>query len=38
LENLIIKTGALLAIGFGDAGSNIIASNIRSGGEVNPLM
>lgn len=25
LEKLIVKTGALLAIGFGDAGANIVA-------------
>lgn len=28
LENLIIKIGALLAIGFGEAGSEIIAANM----------
>lgn len=37
LENLIIKTGALLAIGFGEAGSEIIAKNM-SGGEINPML
>lgn len=38
LERLIVKTGALLAIGFGEAGSNIIGQNIKSGGEVNPMI
>ena len=28
LERLIIKTGALLAVGFGEAGSRIIAENM----------
>ena len=38
LEKLIIKTGALLAVGFGDAGANIIAENISKGDAVNPLL
>lgn len=38
LENLIIKIGALLAIGFGEAGSEIIAANMQAGGEVNPML
>ena len=29
LEKLIIKTGALLAIGFGEAGAEIIAKNME---------
>jgi len=28
LERLIIKIGALLAVGFGEAGSEIIAKNM----------
>ena len=28
LESLLIKIGALLAVGFGEAGSQIIASNM----------
>lgn len=35
---MIIKTGALLAIGFGEAGSNIIAENMTKCGAVNPLV
>lgn len=38
LENLIMKIGALLAVGFGEAGSEIIASNMRRGGEVDPML
>lgn len=38
LEKTIIKIGALLALGFGEAGSNIIKQNISLGGEVNPLI
>ena len=39
LENTIVKIGALLAIGFGEAGSEIIASNIkRSGGDIDPMI
>ncbi len=29
LERLIIKIGALLAVGFGEAGAEIIAENIK---------
>ena len=38
LENLVIKIGALLAVGFGEAGSEIIAANMRKGGEVDPMI
>jgi len=38
LERLIIKTGTLLALGFGEAGANIIAENMRKGDAVNPLI
>ena len=38
LENLLIKIGALLAIGFGEAGSEIIAKNIQKGGDVDPML
>jgi hypothetical protein len=31
LAKLIIKTGALLALGFGEAGSKIIAENMNRG-------
>ena len=38
LEKLIIKIGALLALGFGEAGSQIIASNMSRGGDVDPMI
>jgi hypothetical protein len=38
LERLIIKTGALLAVGFGEAGSRIIAENMKQGDAVDPLI
>ena len=38
LEQAITKIGALLAVGFGDAGTNIIAQNISEGGDMNPMM
>jgi hypothetical protein len=38
LEQTIVKIGALLALGFGEAGSKIIASNMSNGGEVNPML
>lgn len=38
IENAIIKIGTLLALGFGDAGSGIIAQNIANGGDVNPMI
>jgi len=38
LENTIVKIGALLAIGFGEAGSSIIAQNMEKSGEVDPML
>lgn len=39
LEETIIKIGTLLALGFGEAGSEIIVTNIkRGGGEVDPMV
>lgn len=38
MEKLIIKTGALLAVGFGQAGASIIAENMKKGDAVNPLI
>ena len=38
LEKIIVKIGTLLAIGFGEAGSDIIAANTKSGGTVNPML
>lgn len=33
-----MKVGALLAVGFGEAGSEIIAENIKKGGSVDPMI
>ncbi|KRX00510.1 Adenylyl cyclase class-3/4/guanylyl cyclase [Pseudocohnilembus persalinus] len=38
IENAITKIGTLLALGFGDAGSEIIGSNMQNVGDVNPLI
>lgn len=38
LEQTIVKIGALLALGFGEAGSKIIAQNMAMGGDVNPMI
>ena len=38
LEQTIVKIGALLALGFGEAGSKIIAENMAQGGDVNPML
>ena len=40
LEQTIVKTGALLAIGLGEAGSKIIAQNMEknTGGSIDPLI
>jgi hypothetical protein len=38
IEKAIIKIGHLLALGFGEAGSKIIGSNIGAGGDVDPLL
>ena len=38
IENAIIKIGTLLALGFGDAGSEIIAKNVSQGGDVDPML
>ena len=37
IEQTIIKIGALLAIGFGEAGAKIIADNMGHGGDVDPM-
>jgi class 3 adenylate cyclase len=37
LENTILKIGVLLALGFGEAGSIIIGSNVEQGGEIDPM-
>lgn len=38
LEQAIIKIGHLLALGFGEAGSAIIAGNMTNGGDLNPML
>ena len=35
---MLIKIGTLLALGFGDAGSEIIGSNMKTLGDVNPMI
>lgn len=37
LERAIVKIGHLLALGFGEAGSKILASNIGTSGDLNPM-
>lgn len=37
LENMIIKIGSLLAVGFGEAGTDLIARNIENNGSLNVL-
>eukprot|EP00825_Cyclidium_porcatum_P029678 TRINITY_DN31623_c0_g1_i3.p1 TRINITY_DN31623_c0_g1~~TRINITY_DN31623_c0_g1_i3.p1 ORF type:complete len:481 (-),score=49.52 TRINITY_DN31623_c0_g1_i3:210-1652(-) len=38
LESTILKIGALLAVGFGEAGAEIIAKNIANNGSVQPMI
>ena len=38
LEQTIVKIGALLALGFGEAGSKVIAQNMANGGDVDPMV
>jgi class 3 adenylate cyclase len=38
LENTFVKIGILLALGFGEAGASIISANVKSGGDVDPLI
>ena len=38
LEQTIIKIGALLALGFGEAGVKIIADNMMNNGDVDPMI
>jgi hypothetical protein len=38
LEATLSKIGALLALGFGEAGSQIIAANMGKGEDVNPML
>lgn len=38
LEQTIVKIGALLALGFGEAGAKIIADNMARNGDVDPMI
>lgn len=38
IEQTIIKIGALLALGFGEAGAKIIGDNMGHGGDVDPMV
>jgi hypothetical protein len=38
LQKTLSKIGALLALGFGEAGSKIIAQNMAKGDDVNPML
>ena len=38
LERCITKICSLMAVGFGDAGAEIIAENMRTGGALNPMV
>ena len=38
LETSLLKICSLLAVGFGDAGAEVIADNIKSGGDLNPMI
>ncbi|EGR33596.1 hypothetical protein IMG5_048380 [Ichthyophthirius multifiliis] len=38
IENAIIKIGTLLALGFGEAGSEIIGSNMAKLGDIDPMI
>lgn len=38
LERTIVKIGALLALGFGEAGAEIIGLNMNKSGEVDPMV
>ena len=38
LEKTLSKIGGLLALGFGEAGSEIISKNINEGVEINPML
>ena len=38
IEQTLIKIGGLLALGFGEAGSQIITKNINEGSDINPML
>lgn len=38
MEKAIVKIGHLLALGFGEAGTNIIGQNMKQNGELDAIM
>ena len=38
LEETLNKLGALMALGYGEAGSTVIISNLAKGGSINPMV
>jgi hypothetical protein len=38
LEKIIVKIGGLLAIGFGQAGSELIIKNMSNNDKINPMI
>ena len=38
MEKTLNKIGGLLAVGFGEAGSQIISENVGKGEDVNPML
>jgi len=38
LENSIARICSLLSVGFGEAGTEVIAENMKRGGEINPMI
>lgn len=38
LEQTLYKIGALMAIGYGEAGSHLIANNMAQGDSINPML
>ena len=38
MSEAVLPACSLLAVGFGDAGAEVIANNIKSGGDLNPMI
>ena len=38
MSDAVARACSLLAVGFGDAGAEVIANNIKSGGDLNPMI
>ena len=38
LQQTLVKIGGLLALGFGEAGSQIIAKNMSGDNDINPML